>query len=109
MAVINVTPLMDITALISSDSIKEGDVLLLEDGIYFETVNVLKDNIRIVAEGQGVIFDGRSILSSAFVLSDVSGVVIDGINIRHYRASGILIQGGFGNRIINNSREVKHM
>ena len=42
MAVINVTPLMDITALIASDTVSPGDVLLLEDGLYFQTVNVTK-------------------------------------------------------------------
>ena len=62
MAVINVTPLTDITALIASDSVNEGDVL-----------------------------------------SAVGGVVIEGINMRHYRASGILIQAGSGNRIVNNT------
>ncbi len=35
MAVINVTPLTDITALIASDAVSPGDVLLLEDGLYF--------------------------------------------------------------------------
>lgn len=42
MAVINVTPFTDITDLISSDNVNEGDVLLLEEGIYFQTVNVIK-------------------------------------------------------------------
>lgn len=42
MAVINVTPFTDITDLISSNNVNEGDVLLLEEGIYFQTVNVIK-------------------------------------------------------------------
>ncbi|NLK45001.1 MAG: hypothetical protein GX300_11490 [Tissierellia bacterium] len=83
MAVINVTPLMDITALIASDNVNEGDVLLLEEGIYYQTVNILKDNIRIVAKGPGVIFDGKSTLLTAFTLSNVSGVTIVGMNIKH--------------------------
>lgn len=102
MAVINVTPLMDITALIASNNVIEGDVLLLEEGIYFESVNVTKDFIRIVAKGPGVIFDGKSTLLTAFLLSDVVGVAIEGINIRHYRGSGLLIESGSGNRIVNN-------
>jgi len=102
MGVINVTPNTDITSLIASDNVTEGDVLLLEDGIYFQTVNVTKGFIRIVAKGPGVIFDGNSILLTAFTLSDVSGVIIEGVNIRHYRANGILIESGSGNRIINN-------
>lgn len=102
MAVINVTPLTDITALIISDNVSEGDVLLLEEGIYFQSVAVTKNNIRIVAKGPGVIFDGRSTLLNAFLLPDVAGVLIEGINIRHYRASGILIEFGLGHRIVNN-------
>ncbi|NLY67859.1 MAG: hypothetical protein GX069_09900, partial [Tissierellia bacterium] len=58
MAVIKVNPHMDITSLIASDRVGEGDVVLLEEGIYFQSVNVMKDNIRIVAQGPGVIFDG---------------------------------------------------
>ncbi|NLY76481.1 MAG: hypothetical protein GX080_00145 [Tissierellia bacterium] len=103
MSVINVTPIIDITELIASDNVNEGDVILLEEGIYFQTVNVLKNNIRIVAKGPGVIFDGRSTLLTAFTLPEVSGVVIEGINIRYYRGDGILIEFGSGNRIINNT------
>lgn len=102
MAIIDVTPSIDITALIASDNVNEGDVLLLEEGIYFQTVNILKNNIRIVAKGSGVIFDGRSTLLTAFTLSDVVGVGIEGINIRHYRLDGIVVQSGSGNRIVNN-------
>ena len=103
MSVINVTPIIDITELIASDNVNEGDVILLEEGIYFQTVNVLKNNIRIVAKGPGVIFDGRSTLLTAFTLPEVSGVVIEGINIRYYRGDGILIEFGSGNRIISNT------
>ena len=63
MAVINVTPFTDITALIASDNVKEGDVVLLEKGIYFQTVNITKNYIRIVSERvRGVVFDGQSTL-----------------------------------------------
>lgn len=103
MAVINVMPLTDLTELIASDNVNAGDVLLLEEGIYFQTVIVRKDNIRIIAKGPGVIFDGRSTLITGFILSNVTGVVIDGIHIKHYRANGIEIDGGSGNRIINNN------
>ena len=110
LAVINVNPLMDITSLINSDNVNEGDVLLLEEGIYFQSVAVLKNNIRIIAKGPGVIFDGKSTLLDAFLLPDVVGVMIEGITIRHYRASGILIEFGFGHRIVNNkiSNMIEH-
>lgn len=103
MAVINVTPLTDITSLIASDNVNEGDVLLLEEGIYFQTVNILKNNIRIVAKGTEVIFDGKGTILTAFMLSNVTGVVIEGIKIRHYRDDSVIIQSGSGNRIVNNS------
>ncbi|NLX70242.1 MAG: hypothetical protein GX024_05015 [Clostridiales bacterium] len=107
MAVINVTPLDDITALIASDNVNEGDVLLLEEGNYFQTVNILKNYIRIVAKGPKVIFDGKSTLFTAFTLSNVTGVAIEGMNIRNYRGDGIVIDSGAGNRIINNT--IAHM
>ncbi len=103
MAVINITPLTDITELIASDNVNPGDVLLLEEGIYHQIVIVTKNYIRIVAKGPEVIFDGISTLATAFALSNVTGVVIEGINIRNYRTFGILIEGGSGNRIIKNT------
>lgn len=102
MAVISATPLMDINALIASDDVNEGDVLLLENGIYFQTVNINKSNIRIAAKGPGVIFDGKGILLTAFTLSNVIGVAIEGIKIRHYREDSIIIQSGSGNTILYN-------
>lgn len=38
------------------------------------------------------------------MLSNVTGVAIEGITIRHYRGIGIFIQGGSGNRILNNRK-----
>ena len=103
MAVTNVTPLTDITALIASESVNEGDVLQLEEGIYFQSVIIPKNNIRIIAKGPKVILDGKSTLITAFILSNVTGVIIDGTNIRYYRANGIEIDSGSGNRIIKNT------
>lgn len=103
MAVIRVTPLMDITAFIASEHVNEGDVLLLEEGIYFQTVNISKNHIRIVAKGPEIIFDGKGILLTAFRLSDVVGVAIEGIKIRYYRDDSIIIQSGSSNRIVNNT------
>lgn len=45
MAVINVTPRMDITELINSDRVNEGDVLLLEEGVFnFSNFGIFMDN-----------------------------------------------------------------
>ena len=93
---------MDITALIASDTVSPGDVLLLEDGLYFQTVNVTKKNIRIIAKGRNVVFYGNSRLLAAFVLSAVSGVEINGITMQYYSGSGVIIDSGNGNRIVNN-------
>lgn len=102
MAVIEVTPQTNISALIASGDVNEGDVLLLEEGIYFQTVTIRKNNIRLVAKGSEVIFDGKATLFTAFSLLNVVGVVIEGIHIRHYRDDGIFIQAGSANRILNN-------
>lgn len=102
MAIINVTPLTDITELIASDNVNAGDVLLLEDGIYNQSVTIARNNIRIIARGNNVVFDGRSTLTTAFTLQNVTRMVIEGIKIEHYRSNGIQIDGGSGNRIINN-------
>ena len=102
MAIINVTPTTDINTLIQSNNVSEGDVLLLEDGEYFQTINVTKNFIRIVAKSNNVVFNGKSMLVGAFNLIDVSGVEIFGISIMHYRGNGIFINGGSGNRIVDN-------
>lgn len=102
MAIINVSPATDITALITSDSVSEGDVLLLEDGEYFQSVFVLKNYLRIVAKGNNVVFNGKSTLISGIVLIDVIGVEINGISIMNYRGNGILLEVSHGNRIVRN-------
>jgi hypothetical protein len=77
--------------------------ILYEEGIYNQTVITFKNNIRIIAKGPGVIFDGNSTFFTAITLSNVVGVAIEGIKIRHYRADGISILSGSGNRIVNNT------
>jgi len=55
-----------------------------------------------LAKGNNAVFYGMGILFNAFILSDVTGVEINGITIRNYSISGILIDFGSGNRIVNN-------
>ncbi|NLC77136.1 MAG: right-handed parallel beta-helix repeat-containing protein [Clostridia bacterium] len=102
MAVIPVSPTTDLSALIASDNVSPGDVLVLEDGEYFQTVDVTKDNLRLVAKGNKAVFNGKSILEVAFILNGVTGVEVSGISIMHYRLNGIRIQEGGGHRIVAN-------
>ncbi|HHY82000.1 MAG TPA: hypothetical protein GX505_04890 [Clostridiales bacterium] len=51
---------------------------------------------------QGSFLWRAAFLGTAFGLSSVTGVVIEGMKIRHYRFNGILITSGSGNRIIKN-------
>lgn len=102
MAVITVSPTTDISALIASNTVAPGDVLVLEDGEYFQTVNITKDYLRLVAKGTKAVFDGKSLLQSAFILTDVTGVEIYGMSIMHYRSNGIFITRGGSHRIIGN-------
>lgn len=97
MAVITVSPTTDISALIASDNVSPGDAILLEDGEYFQTVNVTKDYLRIVAKGKKAVFDGKGILVHAFMLNDVTGV-----SIMHYRSDAFRIELGGAHRIVGN-------
>ena len=102
MAIIKVSPETDITLLIASAEVNEGDVLLFEEGIYNQVVLISKNNIRLLARNHHVIFDGFDTLAAAFVLLGTTGVEISGITIRNYLLAGILIIGGSANRIVCN-------
>lgn len=102
MAVITVSPATDISDLIASDNVSPGDVLLLEDGEYFQTVDITKNNLRLVAKGRKAVFNGKSILAAAFILNDVTGVEVNGVSIMHFRVNGIRIEQGGGHRIVGN-------
>lgn len=102
MAVITVSPATDISDLIASDNVSPGDVLLLEDGEYFQTVDITKNNLRLVAKGRKAVFNGKSILAAAFILNDVTGVEVNGVSIMHFRVNGIRIEQGGGHWIVGN-------
>lgn len=103
MAIIYVSPDTDITALIASAEVLEGDVLLLSKGIYNQAVVISKNYVRVVAKDCGAVFDGLGLLANAFSLNGVTGVEIHGVTIRNYVANGIDIIGGTANRIIFNT------
>lgn len=102
MAVIPVTPATDLSALIASDNVSPGDVLVLEDGEYFQTVVVSKDYLWIVAKGKKALFNGRGLLLTGFILNGVTGVEVEGMIMMNYRSTGISITGGGGHRIVGN-------
>ena len=101
MAVINITPADDISMVIDTIA-NPGDVLLVEDGIYNQIVVATKNNIHIVARGNGAVFDGQDTLSIAFVLDGVSSVTVEGFTIINYEIVGIYINEGSSHRILRN-------
>jgi hypothetical protein len=102
MAIICVTPDVDITALIASAGVSEGDVLLLAEGTYDQSVIISKNYVRILSERCGAVFDGNNILATAFILNNVTGVELYGLVIQNYLSTGVTISGGSANRIICN-------
>ncbi len=102
MATFYISSNTNITLFIASATVSPGDVLLLENGVYQQSVLIGKDNIRLVANGSKVIFDGAGVLALAFILFGVTGVEITGITVRNYIAGGILVFGGSANRIVKN-------
>ncbi|KQL46073.1 hypothetical protein AN963_13830 [Brevibacillus choshinensis] len=85
-----------------------GDVILVSDGVYHETVEVNTDFIRIIAKDDNVILDGEGKRANAFFLfpsaipNAISGVEIKGFKIKNYCNDGILVVNGIVNSLINN-------
>lgn len=102
MAIINISPDTDITAFIASATVSEGDVLLLAQGTYDQSVIISKNYVRLVSKERKAVFEGSGMLATAFSLNGVTGVEIDGVTIQNYLSIGISVTGGTGNRIIRN-------
>ncbi|MDF3003450.1 MAG: hypothetical protein K0Q48_3569 [Bacillota bacterium] len=103
MAIINVSPSDNLTDLIASNAVSAGDVLLLADGLYLQTVVIEKNFIRIISRSGKAVFTGFSLLLDGFVLNGVTGVEIYGVTVRNYIQSGIVVIGGAANRLVNNT------
>jgi parallel beta-helix repeat protein len=103
MAIINVSPADNLTNLIASDAVAEGDVLLLADGIYTQSVLIEKNHIRIISQSGKAVFSGFFILIDGFILNGVTGTLIYGVEIRDYIRNGILVAAGSANRIVSNT------
>ncbi|KQL46072.1 hypothetical protein AN963_13825 [Brevibacillus choshinensis] len=93
---------------VAVDVAQRGDVILVADGVYHEAVEVFTPFIRIIAEGNDAVLDGKGIRSNAFFLTFVpffdlvSGVEIKGFTIKNYVNDGIFVRFGAGNSFINN-------
>lgn len=93
------------------DAAKSGDIILVADGIYHEAVEVDKSLIRIIAESDRVILDGRGKLANAFsifpalfgVTSSTTNIEIKGFTIRNYCNDAILIVNCFENMVTQNT------
>ena len=103
MAIIHVSPSDNLTELIASDSVSQGDVLLLADGLYLQTVVIEKNYIRIISCSGKAVFTGFSQLLDGFLLNGVTGVEIYGVTVRNYIQDGIAITGGSANRMVKNT------
>jgi hypothetical protein len=102
MAIINVSPDVDITELIGSSQVAEGDVLLLTGGIYNQMVIIRKNYVRIISENGKAVFDGNNELNFAFILDEAIGIEICGLIIQNYVGAGIVVLGGSANRFLCN-------
>lgn len=91
------TPIQD-----AVDSASPGDVILVANGTYREEVTISTSNIRIIARGDKVFLDGGNTLHTAFQLSSVTGVEINGFRISNYTERGIELSASNFNFITHN-------
>lgn len=100
MAIIQVFPGGTIQAAV--DAAGSGDVVLVHDGVYNETVTISgavnKHFIRVVARNpHRAILDSDNTLANAFILDEVNGVEINGFVIRNYFNRGIVLDADADN------------
>ena len=81
-----------------------GDVILVEPGVYKETVYIDKDNITlrgVIREGSWPTLEGEKIRNDA-VLYSGSGITIENLKIINFKGNGIMGQAG-NNFVIRNN------
>ena len=81
-----------------------GDTILVEPGVYHETVFIDKANITLkglIKEGQYAVMDGRGELNDGIITSGHFSV-IDGFKVRGYKGNAIMTQGANNFQILNN-------
>jgi parallel beta-helix repeat protein len=101
-AVIVVTQGQTIQQAISAS--KAGDTVLVEPGIYKETVYIDKDNITlrgVIKAGHWPTLEGEKIRNDA-VLYSGNGITVENMKIVNYKGNGIMGQAG-NNFVIRNN------
>lgn len=81
-----------------------GDLILVEPGVYHETVFIDKENITlrgISKDNEKPTIDGENKLNDG-ILASGHGVVIDGFRVIGYKGNAIMTQGANNFQIINN-------
>lgn len=89
------------------DASSDGDIILVEAGVYSEQVSITKNYIKIIGEGE-VVLDGKFLLDYGFLLINATGVKIESFRIVNFRIDGVYVSGGSynvlaKNRIANNN------
>ena len=83
---------------------KPGDTVVVEPGVYVETVYIDQENITLKGlekNGEIPILDGQNRLNDG-VLAAGHGAVIQGMHVRRYKGNAIMTQGANNFQIINN-------
>ena len=82
---------------------RPGDTVVVCEGIYHETVTVTTDDVRLAADGDGVVVDGRGVRQRGFVLAAVQGVTIQGFTVRNHLESGINLSAGAHDNVVGHN------
>ena len=75
-----------------------GDIILLQRGVYRETVTVNKNNLSIKGEGPAII-DGEFSRDFGVILEGETGVALESIQIINCNKNGLWIKGGSSHSI----------
>lgn len=78
------------------DSAQAGDIVLVEPGVYRESVSITRRGVTLRgAERNGVVLDGNLELVNG-ITATADGVAIENLTVRRYQQNAILITGTSG-------------
>ncbi|WP_270179758.1 right-handed parallel beta-helix repeat-containing protein [Alkalihalobacillus sp. CinArs1] len=83
---------------------KSGDVILVSNGTYYESITVPSDkpSLRFIANGDKVMLNGQGKLKNGFMLI-ANNVEIKGFIIEDYVKAAIEVKGVYGVKLIENT------